>query len=85
MWPWTRYSTALGLNVFALLSLITVPGTLHAHQGAELYGFHFNKGGCYRVAAACFSNGEDSKSFARKSFCSWKNSSKAPFGYVDVG
>lgn len=28
---------------------------------------------------ACISNWEDNKSFSRKSFCSWKTPSKAPF------
>lgn len=37
------------------------------------------------LPTACISNEEDSKSFSRKSFCSWKNSSKAPFGSVGVG
>ena len=29
------------------------------------------------LPAACISNGEDNESFSRKSFCTWKNSSKA--------
>lgn len=72
-----------GLGCLQLSLTLILPGIVCTHQRGGHHHLHVSQGGGCLLVNGVYLKSDDGKSCSEKSFCSWEEFLKVPFGHVE--